>query len=71
MGSMAMAERSGSWLERSGRATSAVTTQMSTCVSPAPPSPRILPPMSGTDGIELSTISTTRFSFSSVTDWSR
>ena len=48
-----------------------MTTQIATWVNPAAPSPRILPAISGSDGTELSTISTTRFSFSSVTDWSR
>ena len=45
--------------------------QMATWVRPAAPRPRILPAMSGSEGTELSRISTTRFSFSSVTDWSR
>jgi hypothetical protein len=66
-----MPEMSGIWLDSNGNASRAVAIQMATCVNPAPPSPMILPAMSGTDGTELSTISTTRFSFSSVTDWSR
>ena len=62
---------SANWLLSSGSAISAVATQIATWVSPAAPSPRTLPAINGSAGIELSRISTTRFSFSSVTDWSR
>ena len=49
----------------------AEATQTTTWLIPAPPRPRILPVMSGSGGTEEMTISTARFSFSSVTDWSR
>ena len=62
--------RANCWLS-SGSASSAVASQIATWVRPAAPRPRTLPAISGSAGIELSTISTTRFSFSSVTDWSR
>ena len=62
---------SENWLLSSGSATSAVTTQMATWVKPGGAQAETLPAINGSAGIELSRISTTRFSFSSVTDWSR